>query len=235
MSSLINRYLKIPYWLIYLLFIIVVIVISLVLYDMTDEGDTKTVSLIGGIASGFVVYLTTMATVIRPILKVDKFDKLGVRNLLQNRHDKEYYKALVSRSKGRVDVMGASCTRFILDFLDLDSDDKVLVDALRRHKNLKIRLLIPTDAKMSEGSRSNLQGVLPIYEKLKETFRDRVELKRFDSIPHHSFVLTDNDLVAGPIFEGDKSRHAPAVHVSSWSAFGEKYLNFFEDQWASAS
>jgi hypothetical protein len=42
--------------------------------------------------------------------------------------------------------MGASCTRFVEDFLDSQNEDHVLIDALQRNKKLRVQLLIPDDS-----------------------------------------------------------------------------------------
>ncbi len=66
---------------------------------------------------------------------------------------------------------------------------------------------------------------------VKARFGDRVELRRFDDAARHSLVIADNDLVAGPVFDDDKSRHAPAVHVGIETVFGQKYYSHFETVW----
>ena len=47
----------------------------------------------------------------------------------------------------------------------------------------------------------------------------------------HSFVVADDDLVAGPVFDDDNSRHAPAVHVATGTPFGQKYSTYFGSLW----
>lgn len=200
-------------------------------YYKIDPENSKLVGLVGGIVTGLIVYLATFLTLLRPIQELDRFHRMGIKGLLANRHDQTYYRKLVSRSKLRVDVMGASCSRFVHDFLDVESDDKVLIDALIMHPHLKVRMLIPDDAHMSEETRNRAEATLAQFAVIQERFGNRVELRRFEDVARHSLVIVDNDLVAGPVFDDNTSRHAPAVHVAIETLFGQKYSAYFETVW----
>ena len=178
-------------------------------YYKIDPNNTKLLGFVGGIVTGLIVYLATFLTLLRPIQELDRFRRMGVKALLANRHDQNYYRSLVVRSKRRVDVMGASCSRFVQDFLDTESDDKVLVDALFKYSKLKVRLLIPDEKHMGDDAKNRSCGMISKIAALQKQFDGRVELRRFSDHAHHSFVLVDNDLVAGPIFEGDKVAMPP--------------------------
>ena len=223
-----------PLWLIWTTAIVLVTAAFSYWFYWIDPANSKLVGLIGGVVSGLVIYLATFLTLMRPIQELDRFHRMGIKGLLANRHDQAYYRKLVARSRVRVDVMGASCGRFVQDFLDVESDDKVLIDALFRHPQLKVRLLIPDDAHMSEEARNRTKATLEQVAAARARFGDRVEMRRFKDEARHSFVVADNDMVAGPIFEDDKSRHAPAVHVATETLFGQKYFDHFERMWNGA-
>lgn len=225
---------RVPLWLIWTTVVVIAIAACAVWYCKVDPTNAKALGLAGGLLTGLLVYLATFLTLLRPIQELDRFHRMGIKALLANRHEKDYYRKLVAHSKFRVDVLGASCRRFVLDFLDKGSDDAVLVDALNKNPNLKIRLLIPTDAHMGDEAKSGVEATLNRVTTLKSQFGGRVELRRFNDKARHSFVVADNDLVAGPVFEGDRSRHAPAVHVLVGTPFGQKYGAYFEDIWESA-
>lgn len=226
-----SRKIFVPLWFILTASIIMATVLLGSYYYYMDPSDAKSLGLIGGIISGLIVYLATFITLLSPIRELDKFKRMGVKGLLANRHDLIYYRNLVAKSRDRVDVMGASCARFVQDFLDQESDDKILIEALGKYNNLKIRLLIPEDNYMSEHSQSRVRGALAKIEALRSAFGDRIELRRFPQRAHHSFVIVDNEVVAGPIFDEDNSRHAPAVHVDSATLFGQKYIRHFDTIW----
>ncbi len=225
---------RVPLWLIFTIGLSAVTAIIGYWYYEINAANSKALGLVGGLLTGLIVYLATFVTLLRPINELDRFHRMGIKALLANRHDKEYYRSLVTGSKTRVDVLGASCRRFVLDFLDQGSDDAVLIEALNKNPNLKVRLLIPTEAHMGQEARSGTAATLGRITDLRQRFDGRVELRRFDDQARHSFVFADNDLVAGPVFDDDKSRHAPAVHVSAGTAFGQKYSAYFESLWEKA-
>jgi hypothetical protein len=222
---------RVPLWLILSIGIAMVASLLGYWYYELDANNVKLLGLIGAIVAGLIVYLATFLTLLRPIQELDRFHRMGIKGLLSNRHDQSYYRSLVARSRQRVDVMGASYSRFVQDFLDTESEDKVLVDALNKHNDLKVRLLIPQETYMSEDAKSRSRLVLPKLDVLRERFGDRIKLRRFADQARHSFVLADNDLVAGPIFEDDKSRYAPAVHVTAETVFSQKYISHFDAVW----
>jgi hypothetical protein len=222
---------RVPLWLILTLMILIAIGGFGFWYSNLDANDSKLIGFVGGIVTGLIVYLATFLTLLRPVQELDRFHRMGIKGLLANRHDQKYYRDVVGESRQRVDVMGASCSRFVRDFLDVDSDDKVLIDALHKHRQLKVRLLIPTDAHMSQNARNGVESMLAQIAAVRAQFGNRVELRRFKEPAGHSFVVSDADLIAGPIFDGDKSRHAPAVHVTVETAFGQKYCAHFDAVW----
>lgn len=227
--------LPVPLWMIYTLCLLGVTVGIGVWYATLDANDAKWLGLVGGLLTGLIVYLCTFVTLLRPINELDRFHRMGIKMLLSHRHEKDYYRKLLEDSRYKVDVLGASCSRFVRDFLDPDDDHAILINALNRRRQLRVRLLIPTDAHMSDEARNNTVATLKKLAALKQTFGDRIELRRFDDAARHSFVVTDEDMVAGPIFEEDKSKYAPAVHVLTRTPFGEKYSGYFESLWETAT
>jgi len=201
------------------------------LYYFLPADSAKILGLVGGIVSALAVFILTFAATITPMQKLERFEKMGVRALLRNRHDRDYYRKLVAQAKNDVRVMGASCTRFVEDFMDLESDDKVLVDALRRNSKLKVRLLIPSEEFMAHETRARAQVPARVLAAVCGEFKGRVELRRFDDKVAHSFVIVDDELVAGPVFESNKSKYAPAVHVAMWTEFAVKYAEHFDEVW----
>lgn len=231
MTSFLDKRHQIPRWVIFVVGLLAALATLTYLLFVVDDKNVRLQGLLGGVASGIIVYLVTFISVVDPLKRVDHFDRMGVIDLLENRHEKEYYRKIVIGCKNRVDVMGASCTRFVEDFLDLQSENKVLVDALDKHKNLKIRFLIPTDKYMAQNTKNRILDLIPKFAALKDRYGDRVQLKRFNEEAAHSFVLADEHLIAGPIFAREKSKYAPAVHVTASTPFARKYAEHFEEVW----
>lgn len=223
--------LNVPLWVILCVILCGAIIACGVWYYRLDVNDAKGLGLAGGILTGLIVYSLTFITLLSPLRELAKFRSMGVRALLANRHDQSYYRKLIGVSMRRVDVMGASCGRFVSDFLDADSDDKVLLDALTRHRHLKVRLLIPDDDHLSDEAKAALPRTLAKLEQARSIFGDRIILRRFVEKAHHSFVIVDNEVIAGPIFGDDRSKYGPAVHAAADTAFGRKYEEYFDTVW----
>lgn len=223
---------RVPVWLIIVGAVALMMLVFGYWYWAMDANSAKMVGLVGGMVSGLAVFIITYATVIGPSLKLEHYSRMGIVDVLNNRHDKDYYEKLVAKARYSVRVMGASCSRFVNDFLDPAADDKVLFDQLQRHPHLKVELLVPLDKHLEASTKAKTKELTVKLAEIEVLLPGRVLLRRFDSKPHHSFVIVDDDLVAGPVFEGDKSRHAPAVHVKMMTTFAMKYREFFEQQWA---
>jgi hypothetical protein len=226
-----TRKLSVPLWLILVISLLAIASILSYWYYNIEDIHVKLLGLVFGIVSGLIVYILTFITLLKPVQDLDRFNKMGIRGLLANRHDQPYYRRLVMNARNEVGVMGASCTRFVNDFLDVESEDKVLVEALTRHQQLKVRLLIPQEKFMVDDVKARIQSMLPRIAALSKQFGGRVELRRFADYPRHSLVVVDDDLIAGPIFDDDKSRYAPAVHVAAWTVFAQKYSRYFDAIW----
>jgi hypothetical protein len=200
-------------------------------YLELDDQSAKMIALLGGLVGALVVSILTSATTLKLSQEVSRYRDMGVKSVLRNRHDKEYYRAIVRNAKEDVRVMGASCTRFIEDFLDKRSEDSVLVTALRVNPALRVRLMAPGDIYMASATRARSDETNRYLVELTKEFGDRVELRRFDHKPAHSFVIVDEDLIAGPVFESSKSKYAPAVHVTMSTEFARKYSEYFDAEW----
>lgn len=193
--------------------------------------DKKWSAFLGGLNGGLVGVTISFLFAMYEYREIDRYRSLGVLNILPNRRDDGYYKNIVMEAQENVQVMGTSCSRFIADFADLDSDEHVLVDALDKHTNLKIELLVPTEEQMDEQSKHKFEAGKYKLSKLQDRFRDRVQLKRYDFQPRHSLVRVDNNLIVGPVFQGVESQNAPAVHLDTDKVFAEKYLEYFNRVW----
>lgn len=223
--------LRIPVWTLIILVTAIATGLLAWWYYVIGSDDSKMLGIVGGLLSGLAVFLLTYITVIGPGLEVERYKRMGIIDVLNNRHDKVYYKGLVKDARNVVRVMGASCGRFVDDFLDPDSDDKVLLDALIKNPGLSIQLLVPQAAYMSPETASRAVSLPAQLAKVEGMLPGRVQLRRFSSRANHSFVIVDDAIVAGPVFEDDKSKYAPAVHISMKTVFAMRYNEYFEKVW----
>ena len=231
MDKFLQEHVNIPKWFLFVAFLVLVLGISVFLYFGFEEKNAKALSLLSGLISGLILYILSFITGLYSVREIGRFKKMRIKNLLKNRHDKSYYKPIFASSESHVEVMGASCTRLISDFLDENSDDKVLIDAMRAHSNLKVRLLIPQQRYMTSSAKVNWKNFSEKATNLQKQFSGQFEIRRFSHAARHSFVIVDNEMIAGPIFEGQDSKYAPAVHVHIKTEFAQKYLKYFEGIW----
>ena len=219
----------VPFWIVIL--IVLGVFLAALIVSFVYIQDTKVISLIGGLIGGLVVYIANFISEKWALRELLLFRRMGIRNILSNRHDKLYYRNILSNATDEVKVMGASCSRFIDDFLDIDSDDKILVDRLRQQPDLVVQLLIPNDDCMGIDAGKRFALAKQKLDRVRQDSNDRVQIRRFAYKVRHSFVISDDELIAGPVFSEDQSRHAPAVHVSIATDFGKKYRDHFNRTW----
>ena len=203
-------------------FLLLGLIIVTVLFFCVD--NAKWSAFLGGISGGLFGVTITFLFSMYEYGAIDRYRALGVLDILADRRDTSYYKNIVKDAKEIVQVMGTSCARFIEDFADADSDEHVLIDALKKHDNLKITLLAPTKECMDDNSKLNFEAGKEKLDKLQDRFPDRVFLKRYNFEPRHSLVRVDSDLIVGPVFQGVESKNSPAIHLTTDSAYAQKYL-----------
>ncbi|MBX4894597.1 hypothetical protein [Rhizobium bangladeshense] len=220
---------RVPWWMILVAVCLILTVVSWFWLSNTD--DPRMMGIVSGLFSGLVLYVFGLITQVTVFNKLEQYRAMGVEALLENRHDKAYYGPLLSGASDTVKVMGASATRFIDDFLDADADDHVLLDRLHANKRLQVQLLVPTHDFMSPDAKNRYDAKLGKIEQLKAEFQGRFAIRRFPHEARHSFVMVDGAFVGGPVFDGDKSRHAPAVHVVANKPFATKYRDYFNESW----
>lgn len=219
-------------WVLFLCVLILTTILVALVFFLSD--GLKWQALAGGLLGGLTVYIFEHMTRIRVYGELEEHKKMGFRGLLRNRHDKKYYGKILKRAKKSVKVMGTSCSRFIRDFLDRDSDEHVLVNRLRDRPDLKVYLLVPREERMADRNRSAFRSVSGQVQGAKEEFMERIQIRRFDDEARHSIVIVDDQLIAGPVFDDDRSSYEPAVHVLLESRLGGKYAEYFRLQWDKA-
>lgn len=224
-----DRKVALPFW-----FVVVTgisVTLALVLLGLYVTKNDTVIAVLGGLAGGLVVYTISFLTEIGQLRQLDRFRRMGIRSILNTRHDVTYYGDVVGKAKSEVLVMGTSCHRFITDFLDERADDKVLVDQLRKFPELRVRLLVPDEESMDADSIAKFGLVRPKLERLDELFAVRVELRRFPEAARVSMVVVDEEVISGPVLPGVESRQSPAVHVARQTEYGKKHVEYFEAMW----
>ena len=216
-------------WVFILLILILLIFVLSVAYWFQE--NPKLIAFVGGAISGLIVYLISHIKDIVIFKKLSKFKRMGIRSILDNREDKSYYGQVVSKATETVKVMGATCSRFITDFMDSESDNHILLKQLNINENLTVQLLIPNQENMSNAAKQKFCLANDKITRAKRTYGDRISIRKFPYKASHSIVIIDDDLIAGPIFTDEGSKNAPAVHVKTQTSFGNKYITYFNRIW----
>lgn len=190
------------------------------------------IGIVSGLITGLVLFLLGLITQVHLFGEVDRYKRMGIKGLLDNRHDRAYYTPLVTNARKSVKVTGSSATRFLDDFLNDQADQHVLIDSLRKNPDFAVHVLIPLDQHMAEQSRLNWQGKAELVSRLSKEFKGRFAVRRFDFAASHSFIIIDDDLefIGGPVLSGE-SRYAPALHLDGRTMYAKKHLDYFQYLW----
>lgn len=229
MRTVMNKTIRMPIR--YVILLALVILLAVTLYIFYGASNPKLATLVAGVSGGLIVYIVGFILSIYEYKSIDRFRRLGVKEVLSNRRGIEYYRKMVGEAREHVLVIGTSCSRFIDDFANEENNDHVLLDALRKNNALKVRFLVPDEQSMDVASRSKFSAGEEKLRNLLKAFPDRVEMRRFNHQPRYSFVRVDVDLIVGPVFAERESKDSPAIHLDVESAFAEKYLADFDRVW----
>lgn len=202
------------------------------------KGDLNnhTIVLFGGLIASLVAVLIQFLMGWNEHREIEIFKALGIRSMLPNRRGIDDYRQLLRSATHQVDVLGVTANRFMNDFADPDSGDKVLLDNLRQNQELRVRLLLPgKEFLFSQDDRDVFDSVQRKLSVLAHGFAGRFEYKYFPHQPVHSMVRVDNEAIVGPVFPHVKSKHTPSIHIETSSDFVKYYLEYFEEEWNGAN
>ncbi len=208
-------------------FILLLIFIAL----FTGYEDSKFANIYGGIIGGIVVFILNLIVEYSTYKRLNKLEKMQVQNVLKNRHNIDYYRKVLKNAQYNVVATGASCSRFITDFLDIDNEESVLIHRLRSHPNLSVRILIPDADNMDVESSQKFCVLKRKIISFQQEFPNRIEIRRFSSKARISAVVVDDEILVGPIFEEVESKLSPAIHISCSTDFGKKHIQYIDTIW----
>jgi hypothetical protein len=230
-----SKYFRVPSYVFMLLLSALLSVFFGFMYWYEDGSiNPKEAALYAGFASAFLVAFFQLSTSILQALKLQKFETMGVKEILNARRGVEYYGDLIGSAKKEILVMGVTASRFMDDFGSDKTGKSELVNALS--SGVQVKILIPKKRYLASVDKSNLTSItIPTYQNLKGRFEDKIELKYFDHVAAHSLVVIDDVCIAGPVFSGLKSKHTPAIVLESSSKYANPYLSYFQREWKSAN
>jgi hypothetical protein len=202
-------------------------------FTTSADSQPKLSSFYAGLASAFAVALVQLLVSILEALKLQRYEKMGVINILKERRGREFYDKLISGSNDKIWLMGVSASRFMQDFAKCTTKDNCSLHAALS-RNVSVKILLPDSAHLATENKGSLINItIPAYKSLREKF-DNIEIRLFDHIPAHSIVLVDNTCIAGPVFKNLDSKDTPAIILRRDSVYAEPYIDSFESEWNEA-
>lgn len=217
-----------------LIFIVVsmlvfVFLLSLILYLWGS--DEKVVNISGGVMVAAVFSIFQVFVNMSNLSTYQKYKDLKVKEILSHRDDKEYYRKLIEGCSENIEIMGVTCSRFLNDFADEESENHPFIDALNKKKNLKVKFLIAEKEYLPDNIHQAFDEAQNKMISLKKRFSGKFDFKYYEHAPNHSYVRIDSDVLVGPNFENVSSKNSPAIHIDYSSVYLERYKKYFEDTW----
>jgi hypothetical protein len=192
---------------------------------------SKTAALFGGVATGLFVAFLQYLIQLNEHRDIERFKKLGIREVLAHREGKQYYEDLIEQARSKIWILGNTANRFLEDFAHLERhDSQALLSALAR--GVSVHILLPLPTYLSEADQARSAVSLARMGQIQSDWPD-FKFKFYDHSPAHSLVVVDDECLAGPIFPHVQSKDSPAIHTSTGSPFVEHYIKHFEKEWSS--
>lgn len=190
----------------------------------------KTAALFGGVATGLFVAFLQYLIQLNEHRDIERFKKLGIREVLPHREGKQYYENLIKEAHSKIWILGNTAYRFLEDFAHSDRlDSRALLDALGR--GVSVRILLPLAKYLSEADQARSTVSLTRMLQIQEEW-PKFEFKFYDHSPAHSLVIVDDECLVGPIFPHVQSKDSPAIHTNTGSPFVKHYVIHFEQEWS---
>ncbi|QTE36118.1 hypothetical protein J3L18_23740 [Mucilaginibacter gossypii] len=211
---------------------IILIAITLCLFGIFFKITNPQISsLISGLATGFALATVQFFFSWYEYAKIDKYERLKIRDIRPDRDNRELYESLIINSKKEIIVLGSTATRLINDFADSNSSqprNKVLLSALS--KGVVVKILLPDQIFLHTNQQAQFSIIKTKFEAIAGQYPN-FQFKYFQHEPYHSIFLADDDCILGPIFPGVSSKNTPSIHVDSSSPFAKTYLDYFNNEW----
>lgn len=240
-----SNLLKIALFVMFIMFIIFIIIA----YNNQENNFWLTVA--GGIATGALMAIAQYMVSMAEYKEIDEaykelhsrekeiefFEKMGVKRILSSRDNPETYGTIISNTKRRLWVMGNTASRLLDDFANEDDSSSdlwyrsELINIL--NEGVEVKILVAEKYYLLKDEKPKFDKGKNVLEKLNKE-HENFSFVYFKHIPTHSIFVFDNQCLIGPIFDNLKSKSTPALHMDTDSEYAQKYLNYFNHQWAEA-
>jgi hypothetical protein len=216
--------------------VLILLIIATVIsgyYYYQGEANNKSTALLGSFLTGLILVILQFLFSYAEYSAMSRIQRLGVKDVLVHRDDKDFYRKLIEKAKERIDVMGVTAARFMEDFADPDSghpETTALLQALTRRT--KVRILVPDPRFLKQ--ESDCSKAVTAANHFKAIESKDFHYRYFEHEPAHSIVVIDDECLIGPVLPGVASRHTPAIYIERNSEYARRYLEYFEKEWDKA-
>ena len=231
------------------LFIMITISIIFIIIAYINQGNNFWLTVAGGIATGALVAVAQYFVSIAEHKEIDAaykelherekeiqaFEDMGVQKILSSRDNPETYGTIISNTNERFWVMGNTSARLLEDFANVNTNSEVwyrreLIKFLDRGGEVRILVAQRSDLKKQK-EKAKFDAAKDELKRLSDEY-DKFNFVYFKHIPTHSIVVFDNQCLVGPVFENLESKSTPTLHMAADGEYAQKYLSYFNDQWA---
>ena len=213
------------------------IALAVMLFLTNAKESPKMLGIISGLITGIIVGLFQLYLSWYEHKKIKKFEEMAIIDVLINRDGRTFYENLIKNCNTKISVMGVTASRFIHDFADLDANAgqnaKVLLVAMNNH--VKVKILLPHPNHLPAKEKQAAETLKTELDALKLTYPNNFEYKYFAHAPAHSIFIVDDTCIIGPVFPDVSSKHTPAIHLENKSPFAIKYIEYYNNEWSSAT
>ncbi len=204
-------------------------------YYIQGEANTKATAFFGGLLTGLILVIIQFLFGYAEYAAMARIQRLGVKDILITRDNKDFYRKLINRAEKRIDVMGVTAVRFMEDFADSTSgrpETTALLQALSRGS--EVRILVPNREYLTQGNdQSKAETAAKHFEAVGGKFSN-FQYRYFEHEPAHSIVVIDDECLIGPVLPSVASKYTPAIYIERSSEYARKYLEYFDREWDKA-
>lgn len=228
MSKIFNMKKEITFSQVILILYIFLIITLSVLYACDIVTSPKLQPLLGG---GLVTAIAVFVQFIMQFKDYNNNEELkanGVVKFLERRDDKDYYKKVINKTKGKLDLLFYTGKRFSEDFCqEFDGDDEIL-KALNR--GVVIRILLIDKSILPSDEYANFDIADNNFKRLQDTFKEQFQVKYYNHIQTHNIFSNESMSIIGPYFHNKKSKYSNSIHFLKSSPYVKDFEQFFESE-----
>ena len=150
--------------------VFIAVCITAIIWNFNTK-DPQWSGLVAGLASGFAVATIQYFLSWYDYVKIDKYEKLKIKDIRPDRDNRQLYESLIKKAKNEIIILGATANRLINDFANESSNNdnnKVLIFALSR--GVKVKILLPNIDFLEDNQKAHFQATKTRFEEINSQY-----------------------------------------------------------------